>query len=109
MNEEIRCPHCKGDKLQEKGFGEYKCMYCGGTFKHTPQSSNQENNANVGNVPSNNPNVIVNVGQSSVPQNSFANGAAQGAGAAAGGCLTMTAISIGAPILFFLWLMSQCS
>ena len=119
MNEELRCPHCKGDKLQKRGNEEYKCLYCGSVFRHT--SSIDETtyetpyDSPTSNVPASNTpnvNVNVNVGQPQPTyqsQNNFANGAATGAGAVAGGCLAGTAIYLAGPIIFLIMLMAMCS
>lgn len=115
MNEELRCPHCKGDKLQKRGNEEYKCLYCGGVFKHTLSVHKTPYESPTSNVPvSNTPNVNVNVnvGQpqsTRQSQSNFATGAATGAGAVAGGCLAGTAIYLAGPIIFLIWLMAMCS
>ena len=116
MNEEIKCPQCGGNKTQDAGYGTYKCMYCGTTFK--PVSTQVSNNtdtpvASTPTAPS--PQIInVNVGntaprQQSSVSDSFAKGAAGASGAVAGGCLTYTAIIIGVPFILFLLLLSMCS
>lgn len=116
MNESIKCPHCKGDKLQERGRNEYKCMYCGTIFK-TKKEASQENKSNADNqvyldgsptpptiansTPVVNPIYIVN----EPPKN---NNDALVKGVA-GGCLGVAIWYFLGPIIGLLILMAMCS
>jgi len=114
MNELIRCPYCKGDKLQEKGRNEYKCMYCGTIFK-TKEETTQNNTNNqdyldgsslsstIANPtsPVVNPIYIVNE-----PQNNNNDAFVKGV---AGGCLGVAIWYFLGPIIGLLILMAMCS
>jgi len=126
MNEGIKCPQCGGNKIQWTG-DICKCMYCGTVFKPiidnpdpTPQQPVPQTAKNAPLNPSSNVNVTVNVPNTGNGynnggydnrrnENSFSKGAAQGAGAAAGGCLATTGMIIAIPIILFLALLSMCS
>ena len=114
MNEELRCPHCKGDKLQKRGNEEYECLYCGGIFRYNPPVTEtpyeySTNNVPVSNVPNVNVNVNVGTPQEQPQDNVAAKAAAGAAAGVAGGCLAGTAIYFAGPIIFLIWLMAMCS
>lgn len=117
MNESIKCPHCKGDKLQEGGRNEYKCMYCGTIFK-TKEETTQENKSNTNNQayldespipprianpapPVVNPIYIVNEPQKN-NNDAFVKGVA-------GGCLGVAIWYFLGPVIGLLILMAMCS
>lgn len=110
MQEEIKCPQCGGSKFYERENNKYKCMYCGTTFSvKKPEEVKANENVNQTNT---SPKVTVNVNMDAVnrqkPQNNIENqvvkGMAGGAGLAAGGCLTGTAIAIIVPIAIFIFI-----
>ncbi len=112
MQEEIKCPQCGGNKFNDRGNNTYKCMYCGTTFcTNKPEESKPNASVNQTN-PS--PNVTVNVNVDNPRQqrpqsnmgNQVAKGMVGGAGIAAGGCLTGTAIAIIVPIAIFFFIIA---
>lgn len=114
MNEEIRCPHCKGNKLQELGNGEYKCMYCGGKFKYVPApkaeiASDSTTRNDVQTCNPSNLNVNVNLNQTGQQDNTGRNMAAGAAGGCLGVALIYTLGYLAGPIIFLMIIMSMCS
>lgn len=117
MQEEIKCPQCKGNKFSEIGAQTYKCMYCGNVFSYIKKDTQSTENLNPSVAPSPQKEVTVNVnvnGQKrSTSQNDFAKGAVTAAGATVGGCLTggllAIILPIAIPILIIIALLSTCS
>lgn len=117
----IKCPQCGGNQFKNLG-DTYKCLYCGTSFQpvqeevRQPTIANSASSPGVSNTPSN-VNVTVNVADGGTNRgsnngnttDSFARGAAGGAGIVAGGCLTASAIYLAGPIVLFLLLLSMCS
>ena len=118
MND-IKCPQCGGNQFKNLG-DSYKCLYCGTSFQPSSavkQEQPVQITPTITQIPTNtssNVNVTVNMrdqvqNNNSSASNTFVKGAAGGAGAVAGGCLTTTAIILAIPFIFFLALLSMCS
>ncbi|WP_455630509.1 hypothetical protein [Parabacteroides sp.] len=117
MEKAVKCPHCGGNRAKVVE-SSYKCLYCGSTFFPISEVKPEEvqTTPTVPQFPttsSPNVNVTVNVKEQGYNNNdtanSFAKGAAGGAGIVAGGCLTVSAMYLAGPIIFFLVLLSMCS
>lgn len=105
MNEEIKCPQCKGNKVQ-RGIGEYKCLYCGMTFqikKNIPKQDTDIKNTN-NNIQTSQtlppPVYIVNQ-PAEKDDNSFAK-------SALGGCVGVALWSILGPLIFLIIALASC-
>ena len=112
MQEEIKCPQCGGNKFSDRGNNTYKCMYCGSTFSTKKPEEVKPHETKKQANPSSYVTVNVNVdnprqqkSQSNMG-NQVAKGMAGGAGMAAGGCLTGTAIAIIVPIAIFFFIIA---
>ena len=112
MQEEIKCPQCGGNKFSDRGNNTYKCMYCGSTFSTKKPEEVKPHETKKQANPSSNVTVNVNVDnpRQQRPQSNMGNqvtkGMVGGAGIAAGGCLTGTAIAIIVPIAIFFFIIA---
>ncbi|WP_294557927.1 hypothetical protein [uncultured Bacteroides sp.] len=107
MNEEIKCPNCKGDKVRQMEGNKYKCQYCGMVFqtKQEVLAGNSmvdtEGKSNAPQVVTPPPIYIVNQSKPTSSNNAFVKGVA-------GGCAGIALWSILGPLLLIIILVASC-
>lgn len=108
MNEEIKCPNCKGDKTQPLEGNKHRCLYCGTVFQ-TKQEVSAGNSTVVDTdgkiiapqVVTPPPVYIVNQPKPSSSSDTFVKGVA-------GGCAGIALWSILGPLLLIIILVASC-